>query len=529
MQAGEQLCFVGDRGALMGSNGKLSELRDLANLGGGQKHIDKQHAKGKRTARERIDMLLDAGTFNETDMFVTHRASGFGMEDNRPMTDGVVTGWGKVEGRLVYVYAQDFTVLGGSLGEAHGRKIARLMDLAYQNGAPLIGMNDSGGARIQEGVDSLAGYGEIFYRNVRASGITPQISIILGPCAGGAVYSPAITDFTFMLQERSYMFITGPEVIRAVTHEDVDFETLGGADMHHQKSGVAHFTAPEEEALLAQVRWLLSYLPSNNLTPPPYMDLQDDPHRPVPELETIVPLDPQQPYDVRQVIESIADMGEFMEVQPDYAANIVIGFARIDGHPVGVVANQPMNLAGVLDINASDKAARFIRFCDAFHIPLVTLIDTPGFLPGTDQEHNGVIRHGAKLIYAYAEATVPKVSVILRKAYGGAYIVMSSKHLQGDVNYAWPDAEIAVMGPEGAVQIVFRKELAAASDPEAVKAERVGQYRQDLANPFVAAARGYLNDVIYPSETRARLAAALESLRQKRREAPPRKHGNIPL
>ncbi len=508
---------------------KLESMRAEALKGGGDVQIEKQHAKGKHTARERIEMLLDPGTFFETDAFVTHRATGLGMEAKHPLGDGVVTGWGKVDGRLVYVYAQDFTVLGGSLGESHGRKIARLMDLAYQNGAPLIGLNDSGGARIQEGVDSLAGYGEIFYRNVRASGVIPQISVILGPCAGGAVYSPAITDFTFMVEDTSYMFITGPDVIRAVTHEDVDFETLGGAGVHHSHSGVAHFVAPDEEALLAQVRWLLSYLPSNNLSMPPYQAGEDEPLRSVPELDEIVPKDPQQAYDVRAVIELIADGGEFLEVQPEYAGNLVVGFARLEGYPIGIVANQPNTLAGVLDINASDKGARFIRFCDAFHIPLITLVDTPGFLPGTDQEHNGVIRHGAKMIYAYAEAAVPKLAVILRKAYGGAYIVMSSKHLGGDLNFAWPEAEIAVMGPEGAVQIVYRKELAAAEDPQALKTERTRQFREELANPYVAAAHGYLNDVIAPSETRARLVAGLESLREKRLQGPPRKHGNIPL
>ncbi len=513
----------------MGSNHKLEAMRAEALKGGGEAQIEKQHQKGKHTARERIEMLLDPGTFFETDAFITHRATGLGMEDKHPLGDGVVTGWGKVDGRLVYVYAQDFTVLGGSLGESHGRKIARLMDLAYQNGAPLIGLNDLGGARIQEGVDSLAGYGEIFYRNVRASGVIPQISVILGPCAGGAVYSPAITDFTFMVEDIAYMFITGPEVIRAVTHEEVDFETLGGAGVHQSLSGVAHFVAPDEEALLAQVRWLLSYLPANNLTQPPYEAPEDEPLRLVPELDEIVPSDPQQAYDVRTVIECLVDGGEFLEVQPEYAGNIVVGFGRLDGYPIGIVANQPNTLAGVLDINASDKGARFIRFCDAFHIPLITLVDTPGFLPGTDQEHNGVIRHGAKMIYAYAEASVPKLAVILRKAYGGAYIVMSSKHLGGDLNFAWPNAEIAVMGPEGAVQIVYRKELAAAEDPQALKAERTQQFREELANPYVAAAHGYLNDVIAPSETRARLVSGLESLREKRLQSPPRKHGNIPL
>jgi acetyl-CoA carboxylase carboxyltransferase component len=508
---------------------KLEEIRTAASLGGGTAQIEKQHAKGKFTARERIEKLLDPGTFTETGMYVTHRASGLGMDSSHPATDGVITGWGKIDGRLVYVFAQDFTILGGSLGEAHGRKIAQLMDLAYQNGAPIIGLNDSGGARIQEGVDSLASYGEIFYRNTRASGVIPQISIIMGPCAGGAVYSPAINDFIFMVDQNAYMFITGPEVVKAVTHEDVDFDSLGGAVVHREKSGVAHFTAPDESALFNQLRWLLSYLPSNNLTPPPYIIPSDDPMRLTPELEEVVPTDPQQPYDVHAVIEAIVDEGEFLEVQPDYAQNIVVGYARLNGYPVGIVANQAGYLAGVLDINASDKGARFIRFCDAYHIPLVTLVDTPGFLPGCDQEHNGIIRHGAKMIYAYAEATVPKVAVILRKAYGGAYIVMSSKHLRCDYNLAWPQAEIAVMGPEGAVKIVFRKEINNASDPAATMAERTQQYREEFANPYLAASRGYLDDVILPAETRMRLIVALESLREKRQATPSRKHGNIPL
>jgi len=513
----------------MDAKSQLNAMRQKALLGGGEAQIDKQHVKGKRTARERIEQLLDKDTFNETDMYVTHRATGFGMEKNHPLSDGVVTGWGKINGRTVYIFAQDFTILGGSLGEAHGRKIAKLMDLAYQNGAPLIGLNDSGGARIQEGVDSLASYGEIFYRNTRASGVIPQISVILGPCAGGAVYSPGITDFVFMTEKNAYMFITGPEVIRAVTHEDVDFDTLGSAAVHHDKSGVAHFTAADEDACLAQVRELLAYLPPNNLTPPPYQPPTDDPRRLVSELEEIVPGDPQSAYDVHDVIAALVDNGEFFEVQPEYARNILVGFARLDGHPVGIVANQPDFLAGVLDINAADKGARFIRFCDAFHIPLVTLVDTPGFLPGTDQEHNGIIRHGAKMIYAYAEATVPKVTIILRKAYGGAYIVMSSKHLRSDLNYAWPNAEIAVMGPDGAVSIVFRRDIEAAENPVAMRAEKTRQYREDLANPFVAASRGYLDDVIQPVESRIRLIAALESLREKRQPAPARKHGNIPL
>jgi len=508
---------------------KLDKLQSSARLGGGQAQIEKQHAKGKFTARERIEKLLDPGTFVETGLFVSHRALGFGMESSHPATDGVITGWGKVDGRLVYVFAQDFTIFGGSLGEAHGRKIAQLMDLAYQNGAPIIGLNDSGGARIQEGVDSLASYGEIFYRNTRASGVIPQISLIMWPCAGGAVYSPGINDFVFMVDQNAYMFITGPEVIKAVTHEDVDFESLGGSIVHSEKSGVAHFTAPDEESLINQLRSLLSYLPSNNLTPPPFIPSSDDPQRLTPELEKIVPMDPQQPYDMHAVIEALVDGGEFLEVQPDYAQNIVVGFARLAGYPIGFVANQPGFLAGVLDINASDKGARFIRFCDAFHIPLVTLVDTPGFLPGSEQEHDGIIRHGAKMIYAYSEATVPKVALILRKAYGGAYIVMSSKHLKCDYNLAWPQAEIAVMGPEGAVKIVFRKEINASDNPAAATLERTRQYREEFANPYLAASRGYLDDVIVPGESRKRLIAALESLHEKRQSTPARKHGNIPL
>ncbi len=507
----------------------LATRRDTARAGGGAARLEKQHAKGKQTARERIAALLDAGTFEEIGMFVTHRAAAFGLDKKRFLGDGVVTGAGKIDGRPVYLFAQDFTVLGGSLGEAHGRKIAHVMDLALQNGAPFIGLNDSGGARIQEGVDALAAYGEVFYRNVQASGVIPQLSVIMGPCAGGAVYSPGLTDFVFMVEETAHMFITGPQVIKTVTHEDVDFESLGGAGMHSERSGVAHFTAPDEDSVLAQVRWLLSYLPANNLTPPPYLEPSDDPHRPTPELAHIVPENPQHPYDVRAVIETLVDDGEFLEVLAAYAQNLVVGFARLEGHTVGLVANQPAHLAGVLDINASDKGARFIRFCDAFHIPLVTLVDTPGFLPGTAQEHGGIIRHGAKMIYAYAEATVPKVTLVLRKAYGGAYIVMGSKHLRGDVNLAWANAEIAVMGPDGAVSIVFRKELAAADDPVAQRAALTHHYREELANPYVAASRGYLDDIIEPAASRARLIAALGMLRDKRVATPKRKHGNIPL
>jgi acetyl-CoA carboxylase carboxyltransferase component len=511
------------------SNAGLQARRAEAHQGGGEARTAKQHSQGKKTARERLMSLLDPDSFTEIGMFIAHRATGFGMEQSRPWGDGVVTGVGKIDGRPAYVFAQDFTVLGGSLGEAHGRKIAHIMDLAIENGAPLIGLNDSGGARIQEGVDALAAYGDVFYRNVLASGVIPQISVILGPCAGGAVYSPALTDFVFMVEKTAHMFITGPQVIRAVTHEDVDAEALGGAQVHGTRSGVAHFTAPDEDTLLAQVRGLLSYLLPNNLTPPPHMATSDDPRRATPELAGIVPAEANQPYDIRAVIESLADDGDYLEVQPAYAANLVTAFVRLAGNTVGVIANQPEHLAGVLDINASDKGARFIRFCDAFHLPILTLVDTPGFMPGTDQEHGGIIRHGAKMIYAYAEATVPKVSLVLRKAYGGAYIVMSSKHLHGDINLAWPNTEIAVMGPEGAVEIVFRKELSAAADPAATQAELTRRYREDLANPYVAASRGYLDDVIAPEESRSRLIAALDLLRDKRQATPKRKHGNIPL
>jgi acetyl-CoA carboxylase carboxyltransferase component len=508
---------------------QLEQIRTVASSGGGEARIAAQHAKNKLTARERIEQLIDPGTFQEIGMYVTHRASGLGMEKSHPYTDGVVTGWGKVDGRLVYVFAQDFTIMGGSVGEAHGLKIANLLDLARQNGSPVIGLNDSGGARIQEGVEALAGYGQIFYRNVQASGVIPQISVILGPCAGGAVYSPAITDFIFMVEKTAHMFITGPEVVKAVTHQEVTFDQLGGAAIHREQSGVAHFTAPDEETLLSNVRWLLSFLPSNNLTPPPYLPPTDDPQRSLPELAEIVPADPQQPYDVRSVIEALVDGGEFLEVQSEYAANLVIGFARMDGYPVGIVANQPLHLAGVLDINSSDKGSRFIRFCDAFHIPLVTLVDTPGFLPGTEQEYGGVIRHGAKLAYAYSEATVAKVTLVMRKAYGGAYIVMGSKHLGGDYNLAWAAAEIAVMGPEGAVSIVFSKDIAAAENPAAERDRLIKNYRSEFATPLIAASRGYIDDVIDPSESRSRIVRALEALRDKRQNTPSRKHGNIPL
>ncbi|GAP22766.1 acyl-CoA carboxylase subunit beta [Leptolinea tardivitalis] len=507
----------------------FNERRSSALNGGGLSQIEKQHSRGKLTARERIEKLLDPGSFVETGMYVTHHATGFGMENQHPYTDGVVTGWGKIDNRLVYIFAQDFTILGGSLGEAHGRKIAYLMDLAYQNGAPIIGLNDSGGARIQEGVASLDAYGEIFFRNTRASGVIPQISIILGPTAGGSVYSPGINDFIFMVEKTSNMFITGPEVIKAVTHEEIDFESLGGSSVHSEKSGVAHFSADNEEVAFLQVRELLSYLPQNNLSSPPIIHSSDDPKRQLPEINNLIPDDPQIPYEIRDVISLIADDGNFFEVQSDYAQNIVIGFSRLNGKSVGFVANQPNHLAGVLDINASDKAARFIRFCDAFHIPLITLVDTPGFLPGSDQEHNGIIRHGAKLIYAYAEATVPKIALILRKAYGGAYIVMSSKQLKCDYNLAWPQAEIAVMGPEGAVKIIFRKDIQESPNPKKSAEEKTRLFREEFANPYQAASRGSVDDVILPEQTRQRIIEVLESLHEKRQETPARKHGNIPL
>ena len=508
---------------------RLEEMREQAHQGGGQRRIDAQHAKGKLTARERLGLLLDPDSFYEIDEFVTHRATGFGMEEKRFLGDGVVTGWGTIDGRLVYVFAQDFTVMGGSLGQAHGAKICKVMDLAMKNGAPLIGIDDSGGARIQEGVDSLWAYGEIFTRNTLASGVIPQLSVIMGPCAGGAVHSPAITDFVFMVQNTSHMFITGPAVIKAVTREEVTQEELGGAMAHNTKSGVAHFAAPDEETCLAQVRRLLSFLPQNNVEDPPYVPPTDDPQRMDEALDTLVPDDPSKPYDMKEVIARVVDDGDFLEVHQHFAQNLIVGFARLDGHPVGIVAQQPMVLAGVIDIDASDKGARFIRFCDCFNIPLVTFCDTPGYMPGVAQEHGGIIRHGAKMLYAYAEATVPKVAVITRKAYGGAYIVMSSKHLRGDINLAWPSAEIAVMGPEGAVNVVFRRDLKAAEDTEARRAELVQEYRDKFANPYVAAARGYLDAVIAPHETRPRVIAALRMLENKRDSLPPKKHGNIPL
>ena len=511
---------------------KSSELqrhKELGRLGGGQERIDAQHARGKLTARERINILLDEGSFEELDSLVTHRTVEFGLDKQRYYGDAVVTGYGKVDGRLIYVYSQDFTIFGGSLSEAVAEKICKVMDLAMKNGAPVIGINDGGGARIQEGVVSLKGYGDIFTRNVLSSGVIPQISVIMGPCAGGGVYSPAITDFIFMTSGTSQMYITGPDVIRAVTQEEVTHEELGGAQVHSSKSGVAHFAVEGEEDCLAEVRRLISFLPSNNMEDPPYSEPADDPARTCDDLAAIVPEDASKPYDTHQVIYSIVDDGDFLEVHPFWAANIVVGFARMGGRPVGVVANNPVVLAGVLDVDSSRKGARFVRFCDAFNIPIVTLADVPGYLPGTGQEYGGIITHGAKLIYAYAEATVPKVTVILRKAYGGAYDVMGSKHLRADINYAWPAAEIAVMGPEGAVNIIFRREIEAAADPEAKRKELVETYRQQFANPYVTASRGFIDDVIEPRETRLKIIRALEMLQNKTDSNPPKKHGNIPL
>ncbi|MGD2205477.1 MAG: acyl-CoA carboxylase subunit beta, partial [Anaerolineae bacterium] len=498
-------------------------------LGGGTARIERQHAKGKLTARERVERLLDPGTFRELDMFVTHRTVGFGIEEKKYLSDSVVTGWGRIDGRLVYVFSQDFTVFGGSLGEVHAEKVCKIMDLAMKNGAPVIGLNDSGGARIQEGVVSLAAYAYVFLRNVLASGVVPQISAIMGPCAGGAVYSPAMTDFILMVKDTSFMHITGPEVIKAVTREEVTSEELGGAMVHNTKSGVAHFAAQDEEDCFYQTRKLLSYLPQNNMEDPPFVPTDDPADRSDEALDTLVPDSPTKPYNIKDVIRRVVDDGDFLEVQEHWAQNIVIGFARLGGFSVGIVAQQPMILAGVLDIDSSTKAARFVRFCDAFNIPIITLEDVPGFLPGVAQEHGGIIRNGAKLLYAYCEATVPKLTIITRKAYGGAYDVMSSKHIRGDISYAWPSAEIAVMGPEGAVNIIFRKQIAEAEDPKAEQARLVEEYRDTFANPYVAAARGYIDDVIEPHETRPRLIEALQMLQNKRDTNPPKKHGNIPL
>jgi acetyl-CoA carboxylase carboxyltransferase component len=516
----------------MTDQSKIDELRDKrreAELGGGKARIEAQHERGRLTARERLDLLLDKGSFRETDKFVSHRTTDFGLDKRRYPGDSVVTGWGTIDGRLVYVYSQDFTVFGGSLGEVHAAKICKILDMAMKNGAPVIGLNDSGGARIQEGVVSLGGYADIFLRNTLASGVIPQISAIMGPCAGGAVYSPALTDFIFMVRNSSYMFVTGPNVVKSVTHEDVTFEELGGADVHASTSGVCHYVAENEADCLALIRVLLSYLPQNNMEDPPFVPTSDDTLRTEAVLDTIIPDDPSKPYDVREIIRLVVDDGVFFEMHEDFAKNLVVGFARLGGHSIGIIANQPAVLAGVLDINASDKAGRFVRACDSFNVPILTLVDVPGFMPGTAQEHGGIIRHGAKLLYAYCEATVPKLTVVTRKAYGGAYDVMSSKHIRGDINLAWPSAELAVMGPEGAVGIIFRKELEEADDPDARKAELVEEYRTKFANPYIAAERGYLDAVIEPRHTRARLINALEMLSNKRDNNPPKKHGNIPL
>ena len=508
---------------------KLAALNAQAELGGGEERIEKQHQDGKLTARERIDLLLDPGSFVEMDKFKTHRNDDFGMAAKKILGDGVVTGYGQVEGRQVFLFAQDFTVFGGSLSGAYAEKICKVMDLAVSTGCPVVGLNDSGGARIQEGVVSLAGYADIFFRNVSSSGVVPQLSAILGPCAGGAVYSPAMTDFIVMAKQTSYMFITGPDVIKTVTHEEVSKEDLGGAQAHNSKSGVAHFAAEDEAGAIRILRELLSYLPSNNLEDPPSVATDDPSDRRDDALKTVVPVNPNKPYDIKDVIRPVVDDRHFFEVQEHFARNMVTGFARLGGRTVGIVANQPAFLAGVLDIDGSRKAARFVRTCDAFNIPLITFVDVPGFLPGTAQEWGGIITHGAKLLYAFAEATVPKLTVITRKAYGGAYDVMSSKHIKADVNLAWPTAEIAVMGPEGAVNIIFRKELDKASDKDATRKELVQKYRDTFANPYKAAELGYVDEVIAPEDTRPRLCRALQMLRNKRAEVPQRKHGNIPL
>ncbi|SIR15292.1 propionyl-CoA carboxylase carboxyltransferase subunit [Haladaptatus litoreus] len=508
---------------------ELREKRSEAEKGGGEDRIEKQHEKGKMTARERIDYFLDDDTFNEFDQLRTHRSHNFGMEEKQIAGDGVVTGYGEVNGRKVFVFAHDFTVFGGSLGEVFAEKVTKVMDKAMEVGAPVIGLNDSAGARIQEGVASLAGYADIFHRNQKASGVIPQISAIMGPCAGGAVYSPAITDFIFMVKDTSHMFITGPDVIETVTGEEVTFEELGGAKAHTAESGVAHFAENSEEEALDDIRRLLSYLPQNNVEDPPRVEPWDDPERRDESLESVVPDQPRKPYDITKVVDGVVDEDSFFEVQEGYAKNIVVGFARLDGRSVGIVANQPRVNAGTLDIESSEKGSRFVRFCDSFNIPILTFVDVPGFMPGTDQEHGGIIRHGAKLLYAFSEASVPLMTVITRKAYGGAYDVMSSKHIGADVNYAWPTAEIAVMGPQGAVNVLYSSELAEADDPEARREELIDEYREQFANPYTAADRGFVDDVIEPKETRPRLIDDLEMLMSKRTEQPEKKHGNIPL
>jgi propionyl-CoA carboxylase beta chain len=516
----------------MSNQTNIQHLRDQkakSRLGGGAERIEAQHKKGRLTARERIDLLLDKGSFREVDAFVQHRTHDFNLDQQKFMSDSVVTGWGTIEGRLVYVFSQDFTVFGGSLGEVHAEKICKIMDMAMKNGAPVIGLNDSGGARIQEGVVALGGYADIFLRNTLASGVIPQISAIMGPCAGGAVYSPALTDFIFMTRNTSYMYVTGPDVVKTVTHEDVTHEELGGASVHSEKSGVCHVAAESEADTLYLIRKLMGYLPQNNMEDPPFMPVGDDPLRMDEALDSIIPSDANKPYDIKDVIRMIVDGGQFFEIHENYAANIVVGFARLGGHSVGIIANQPGVLAGVLDIDASEKGARFVRFCDAFNIPIITFEDVPGFLPGTGQEHHGIIRSGAKLLYAYCEATVPKLTVITRKAYGGAYCVMSSKHIRGDLNLAWPTAEIAVMGSEAAVNLIQRRDWEKAKDPAKRKAELVAEYSDKFANPYIAAERGYIDDVIEPKETRPRLINALEMLSNKRDGNPAKKHGNIPL
>jgi len=507
----------------------LQQMRQAALEGGGASRIEAQHKKGKLTARERLDILLDDDSFEEFDMFVTHRSVEFDMDKEKYLGDGVVTGKGLIDGRSVFVFSQDFTVFGGTLSEAFAEKICKIMDMAAKVGAPVIGLNDSGGARIQEGVVSLGGYAEIFLRNTLYSGVIPQISVILGPCAGGAVYSPAITDFTIMVKGTSFMFVTGPNVVKTVTHEEVTFDQLGGAEVHSTRSGVSHFACENEMEALQLTRRLLSFMPQNNLDDPPRVECTDPIDRADESLNVLVPENPNKPYDMKEVIGKIVDDGDFLEVQPDYAPNIIIGFARLGGQSVGIVANQPAHLAGVLDIDSSIKGARFVRFCDCFNIPLITFEDVPGFLPGLGQEHGGIIKHGAKLLYAYCEATVPKLTVITRKAYGGAYDVMSSKHIRGDINYAWPTAEIAVMGPKGAAEIIFKKEIASAPDPEALLKQKEEEYRRLFASPFKAAERGYIDDIIVPAETRSRLIRALRMLATKRDSNPPKKHGNIPL
>lgn len=508
---------------------ELRETRDNARLGGGEKRIEAQHKKGKLTARERIELLIDKDSFEEFDMFVKHRCRDFGMDKTSYPGDGVVTGCGTIEGRMVYLYAQDFTVIGGSLSKTHAEKICKVMEMAVKMGAPVIGLNDSGGARVQEGVDALAGYADIFLRNVMASGVVPQISAIMGPCAGGAVYSPAITDFIIMNQETSYMFVTGPKVVKTVLNESISTEDLGGALIHASKSGVAHFLTTNEEETIQLIRKLVSYIPSNNLEQPPFKPTKDTIDRRCEILNDLIPENPNKPYDILHVIDSIVDDGDFLEVARNFAQNIVVGFARMNGQSIGIVANQPKFLAGVLDINASIKAARFVRFCDAFNIPLVVLEDVPGFLPGSNQEHSGIIRHGAKLLYAFAEATVPKITLILRKAYGGAYCVMNSRHMRADIVYGWPTAEIAVMGPKGAVEIVFYKDTKNADDPAKLLKEKEAEYRDKFANPYRAAEKGYIDDIIEPAETRFRIIRSLEMLATKKDSNPPKKHGNIPL